>query len=600
MASDHLKDQIEELVMMQRVDEELGATLDFENVLMLAMDWALRRTGASAGLYATYTSDGQGLLPLIALGYPPGTIETSTPQPIVQSLFDDIQRTRESHFIANVAEWPDYRPIYPNAQSAIVVPIELRGTPLGVICLEGEQPDSFVEADMGFVKRLAGRAAIALDHARLYREAEAQADEMAALYAASSLISSSLERSMALSNATQSMATVLQVSSVIIAEYKPNQGRLVIAHAYRLPTVRNTSETLPEVGDGLDLGQFPSLQTIISGQKPAAVRASDPEISVSIRRWMAEHHFQAMLITPLVVPLTAQNTAVEVLGLVFSVEGRHERRFTFDEIQTAAALASQIASALRQTMLYEEVRELEMLKSEMIRMASHDLRNPLGGVMGYFELLVGSLGADLSSRPDRQEYVRHVRNALGTMRSLIDDTLEKVDSERKVAWAELDFAQLTRDVFEAQRGSAQLKGHTLTFHTDTATSAAPLNVFGSMVQLREAMINLIDNAIKYTPKEGTIQVRLNQKTKRLIFEVQDNGYGISKERQQRLFQRFFRAHEPGTDHISGTGLGLSLVKTVIERHGGEVWVHSESSIGSTFGFWLPLASLPIETGDMAK
>ncbi|MCC7206606.1 MAG: GAF domain-containing sensor histidine kinase [Anaerolineae bacterium] len=602
MASDNLTDQIEELVMMQRVDEELGATLDFENVLMLAMDWALRRTGASAGLYATYASDGQGLLPLIALGYPPGTITSSAGQTVVPNLFEDSERTRESHFIANIADRPDYRPIYPKAQSAIVVPIELRGAPLGVICLEGEQPHAFEEADLGFVKRLAGRAAIALDHARLYREAEAQADEMAALYAASNLISSSLERSVALANAAQSMAAVLQVSSVIIAEYKPNQGRLVIAHAYRLPTVRNTFETLPETGDGLDLGQYPSLQAIITSQRSVAVRASDPDISVSLRRWMAEHRFQAMLITPLVVPLTAQTTAAEVLGLVFSIEGRHERRFAFEEIQTAAALGSQIASALRQTILYEEVRELEMLKSEMIRMASHDLRNPLGGVMGYFELLVGSLGAEISERPDRQEYVRHVRNSLGTMRALIEDllTLEKVDSERKVAWAELDFAQLTRDVFEAQRSGAELKGHSLTLQLDSASSAGPLHVFGSTVQLREAITNLIDNAIKYTPKGGSIQVRLNQKAKRLIFEVQDNGYGISKERQQRLFQRFFRAHEPGTDHISGTGLGLSLVKTVIDRHGGEVWVHSESGIGSTFGFWLPLAALPLETGETAK
>jgi GAF domain-containing protein len=165
MASDELKDQIEELVMMQRVDEELGATLDFENVLMLAMDWALRRTGASAGLYATYAPDNQGLLPLIALGYPPGAIDTSAHQPIIHSLFDDLGRTRESHFVANVADWPDYRPIFPNAKSAIVVPIELRGTSLGVICLESDQPDSFEESDMGFIRRLAGRAAIALDHA---------------------------------------------------------------------------------------------------------------------------------------------------------------------------------------------------------------------------------------------------------------------------------------------------------------------------------------------------------------------------------------------------------------------------------------------------
>jgi signal transduction histidine kinase len=74
---------------------------------------------------------------------------------------------------------------------------------------------------------------------------------------------------------------------------------------------------------------------------------------------------------------------------------------------------------------------------------------------------------------------------------------------------------------------------------------------------------------------------------RVLFEVQDNGYGISEEKQARLFERFYRAQEPGTDHIPGTGLGLSLVKTVIERHGGEVWVRSKLGVGSTFGCWLP-------------
>lgn len=78
--------------------------------------------------------------------------------------------------------------------------------------------------------------------------------------------------------------------------------------------------------------------------------------------------------------------------------------------------------------------------------------------------------------------------------------------------------------------------------------------------------------------------------KRLIVEVQDNGYGISKERQARLFQSFYRAHEPGTEHITGTGLGLSLVKSVIEQHGGEVGVTSEAGVGSTFTLWLPLAA----------
>ncbi len=110
-----------------------------------------------------------------------------------------------------------------------------------------------------------------------------------------------------------------------------------------------------------------------------------------------------------------------------------------------------------------------------------------------------------------------------------------------------------------------------------------------MTQLRQAIANLIGNAVKYTPDEGRVDVRFAQGGQRLHFSVRDTGYGISPERQARLFERFYRAREPGTDHIPGTGLGLSLVKTVIERHGGQVWFESEVGAGSTFGFWLPAA-----------
>ena len=96
------------------------------------------------------------------------------------------------------------------------------------------------------------------------------------------------------------------------------------------------------------------------------------------------------------------------------------------------------------------------------------------------------------------------------------------------------------------------------------------------------------NAIKYTPDGGAVEVRLEEQGDRLRLSVKDNGYGIAPERHARIFERFYRAKEPGTDHIGGTGLGLSLVKTVIERHGGQVWFESASGAGSTFGFWLPL------------
>lgn len=97
------------------------------------------------------------------------------------------------------------------------------------------------------------------------------------------------------------------------------------------------------------------------------------------------------------------------------------------------------------------------------------------------------------------------------------------------------------------------------------------------------------NAIKYTPDEGEIDVKTRVENTMFHFSVKDTGYGIPEDQQARLFERFYRAKSRATEHIDGTGLGLSLVKSVIERHGGHVWFESKPGVGSTFGFQVPLA-----------
>src|SRR5687767_14548457 len=112
-----------------------------------------------------------------------------------------------------------------------------------------------------------------------------------------------------------------------------------------------------------------------------------------------------------------------------------------------------------------------------------------------------------------------------------------------------------------------------------------LIVLGNEVQLQQALTNLVGNSIKYTPPNGKVDVKIQAENGEFRFEVSDNGYGIPEDRQAKLFERFYRARTPGTEDIPGTGLGLSLVKTVIERHGGKVWFKSEEGKGSTFGCW---------------
>ncbi len=583
MISKELQDQIEELMMMQRVDTELSATLNFESVMMLTLDWALRRTGASAGMLNMITPDGTALTPLAMLGYPPEYMEfdVTSPLPLSYGIVGRAARTRAIQIVKRVQDDPDYIPLLSTTLAQVAVPMEMRGRLLGVLNLESDEPAAFDNLDVPFVRRLASRAAVALDNARLYRETEQRADEMAALYSVSRTISASLERQDVLTNSAQSLAAVLGMSGTIMTDYRADPEQLMVTAVYRLGTARHTLDILPPVGDVLNLDVLPEISAAVREQRVLAARVTDPSISISLKGFLAERRIQSMLL----LPLTVQD---QIHGVALVVEGRRDRRLTDDEILMCEALASQIGSALRQAKLYEDVRELEKLKSEMIRMASHDLRNPLNNAIGFLELLMMSIGNTLSE--DEREFVANIRRSTSAMKSLIDDllTLERVESERKTAWKEINISHLVRDVTEAQQATATLKHQALTVSVEDID----LWVRANPTQIRQAMTNLISNAIKYTPEDGRIQARLARQGKRIIFEVQDNGYGISPEKQARLFQRFYRAHESGTEHIQGTGLGLSLVKTVIERHGGEVWVHSTLGQGSTFGFWLPLVPAP--------
>jgi len=146
---------------------------------------------------------------------------------------------------------------------------------------------------------------------------------------------------------------------------------------------------------------------------------------------------------------------------------------------------------------------------------------------------------------------------------------------------------LTEAVVVELKEQAAAKHQTL----DVAIASALPTIAGDPVRLKQALSNLVDNAIKYTSEAGHIWVRLARRDDRIVFEVQDTGYGIPKTSQAKLFQRFYRAKAPGTENIDGTGLGLSLVKLVVEQHGGRVSVESEVGHGSTFRVELPVGKV---------
>lgn len=230
------------------------------------------------------------------------------------------------------------------------------------------------------------------------------------------------------------------------------------------------------------------------------------------------------------------------------------------------------------------LRDLNRFKSEMLQVASHDLRSPLGLIVGYCDLI----GLDTPrEQTATHEYLSVIRRSTDRMNSLLDALLraEQVRNSPLELHEHIRVKEAVQNVIAALQPAAEQKNIRLQAQL---TIKDNLEIVADPVLLREAMENYVTNSIKYTPPGGRIIVKALTRKKHFEFIVEDDGIGIPEEHIPRVFDAFFRAKQTGAEKVEGSGLGLNIVKTVVERHKGEVWVESQEGVGSRFGFWLPL------------
>jgi PAS domain S-box-containing protein len=300
--------------------------------------------------------------------------------------------------------------------------------------------------------------------------------------------------------------------------------------------------------------------------------------------------------TQMLIPLISQE---RMLGLI-SLETYLPERFSPERFEFLQLVTGRIAVALdnarlyelqRQQLeelqqLYEQVTQLEQLKTDMIRIASHDLRNPIGVMQGYIEMLEWDVSNENHDTKRYLDQLEAMQRMTRRMRKITADILS-VDRIEQSALPNqditLDLTQIIREAAEEHVHAAKQKG------IDYRIKLPPLptEIHGDAAQLHEAADNLIGNAIKYTPEGGRVVVTLEYDGDAAVVEVRDNGYGIPYEMQARLFEPFYRVRTKETTSIEGTGLGLHLVKNIIERHRGRMIFRSRYREGSTFGFQIP-------------
>ena len=233
-----------------------------------------------------------------------------------------------------------------------------------------------------------------------------------------------------------------------------------------------------------------------------------------------------------------------------------------------------------------QLKELDRLKSEMVRMTSHDLKNPLQAAMINLELLSDDLvSGELS---EAKNTITTIQKQLERMNRIIGGIL---DLERvKAGTPTMELSSTTRiinNVIDEMRQAAEERSIKLEALVGTDTQ-----FLADIEQFQRALVNLVENAIKFTAPGGSIRVSVARDVKEstVIFSVEDTGIGIPESLQGFVFDRFFRGGQRGqqeAEHVSGSGLGLSLVKTIVENHGGKVWLTSKEGEGTTFFVAVP-------------
>jgi signal transduction histidine kinase len=231
-----------------------------------------------------------------------------------------------------------------------------------------------------------------------------------------------------------------------------------------------------------------------------------------------------------------------------------------------------------------QLKELDRLKSEMVRMTSHDLKNPLQAAIANVELLRDDLFEGGSE--EVRESINAVDKQLQRMNRIIRGILDLERIKNGAISLELCHpSRIIDDAVDELRDLAEDQQVQLESQIENELPNFPCDV----EQFERAIINLVENAIKFTPAGGSVCLSSYRQDGNLLFEVADTGVGISEALQARVFDRFYRAKQKGVEHVSGSGLGLSLVKTIVENHRGRVWLESKEGAGTHFYVSVPLA-----------
>lgn len=276
-----------------------------------------------------------------------------------------------------------------------------------------------------------------------------------------------------------------------------------------------------------------------------------------------------------------KNEAFPGLLLVEDItrEGEYEQRI-IQERNEVRLLSAQLRRA------NEELRRLNEFKSTILSMAAHDLRTPIAALMIRLDLLQEDLRTGRQTTP-HLETIQWMRYTVGRMNYMLSGLLDREQAERGVLRLSLAPCNLAKVLQHVASMAPPDAAHRIELQIPEA-----LEIVADSRRLQQIFFNLLENALKYTPAEQKVTISLRRQGEKAVVEVQDRGKGMTPEEVQQLFQMFYRTEDARQSGVPGTGLGLFIVKTLVEAHNGQIEVDSQPGQGTTFRVYLPIQPAP--------
>ena len=461
------------------------------------------------------------------------------------------------------------------ADRVLAVPLYVRSEPVGVALVGGDDAGRvFTPGELTRATAIASQLAVAVDNARLYQETRHRAEELGLLHEVGRSLVATLDLARILDAGVRSIARIVDAPDAYLALFEDGRLRIRAVAGGRPEHLGQTLALEPAGGNLLSL--------VFRRREPILVEDgdADPRVDPSFHALSGGRAYLGL-------PLAVRDRTI---GSLLIVEPRAPRRFTPAEVERATGIANQLAVAVENAELYEDLRrsyaQLERTQERLVRgerlaalgelsaVVAHEVRNPLG-------VIFNSLGS-----------LRRLLRPSGDAAVLLDIVGEEADRLNRIVGDLLDFARpstlevrpepLERVVEDALGAALAQCPAGVVVARELDPTLPPVALDARLA--RQAVLNVAVNAVQAMPHGGRLTARTRREGDEAVLEIEDEGPGIAPEVAPRIFEPFF------TTKASGTGLGLAVVKRIVEEHGGAVAARSAGEAGTIFSLRFPLAA----------